>query len=276
VETVERSAVATACIAPGDAVLDLGAHYGSFAVPAACLGARVTAVEGSAVNAAILRTARERNGLGDLDVIEAVVAEHAGVTQFVNLGPYGTVATADMQSSSVDYPLVTVDAMRADDLPGGPFMWAKVDIEGLETSVIRGNPDTFGSLQGMAIESNGDMLHRHGSDPAALVKTIEQAGMTVYEVYPGILRPLFHPVLQPETIVDYIAVRGEPVLPEGWIQSHGRGREELLRMLDLELRHTIEEHRTYALRTQQELGWWLRRKMRGSRTRSSRNKLTSN
>jgi FkbM family methyltransferase len=249
------------CIAPGDTVLDLGAHYGSFAVPAACLAARVTAIEGSAVNATILRSARQRNGLRNLEVIEAVVAGRSGPTEFVNLGPYGTVATADMESSP-DYPKVTVEAVRVDDLPGGPFTWAKVDIEGLETSVIRGSPRTFRSLRGMAIESNGYMLHRHGSDPAGLVKAIEQAGMTVYEVYPGILRPLFHPVLQPETIIDYIAVRGDPILPEGWVLSHGRGRKELLRMLDSESRHHIQEHRTYATRTRQGLGWRLRRGMR--------------
>jgi FkbM family methyltransferase len=254
-----------ACIAPGDAVLDLGAHYGSFAVPAACLGAKVTAIEGSAVNAAILRAACQSNALDKLDVIETVVAGRSGPVEFVDLGPYGTVATEEI-GSSTGYPTVSVKAECVDDLPGGPFVWAKVDIEGLETSVIRGNPGTFRCLRGMAIESNGYMLHRHRSDPAGLVKAIEKAGMTVYEVYPGILRPLFHPVLQPETIVDYIAIRGDLVLPEGWLLSHGRGRKELLRMLDIESRHWLEEHRMYAQRTKQELRWWRQREMRSVTT----------
>jgi FkbM family methyltransferase len=241
------------CLAPGDAVLDLGAHFGSFTVPAASLGARITAVEGSIRNAAVLRSACHHNGLDNVHLVETVVAARCGPTEFVDLGPYGTVATK-LIGSSTGYPTVMVEATRVDDLPGGPFEWAKVDVEGFETTLISGNPGTFRNLRGMAFESNGFMLHHHGSDPTTLVRTIEKAGMTVYEAYPGIIRPLHHPVLQPETVVDYIAVRGEPALPKGWTLSHGRGQEELLRRLDLESRHHLQEHRTYAARTIAGLG----------------------
>ena len=250
-----------ACLRPGDAVLDLGAHFGSFAIPAACLGANVTAVEGSAVNAAVLRAACRRNALENVVAVETVVTARGGPVDFVDLGPYGTVATEDIGRSN-GYPTVGVESQRVDDLAGGPFTWAKVDIEGLEASVIHGNSTTFRGLRGMAIESNGYMLHHHGSSPADLVKAIEAVGMTVFEVFPGILRPLFHPVLQPETIIDYVAVRGDPPLPPGWEVSHGRGRQELLQRLDVESRHWVEEHRSYARRTQEGLRRSLRRELK--------------
>jgi FkbM family methyltransferase len=250
-----------ACLRPGDAVLDLGAHFGSFAIPAACLGAHVTAVEGSAANAAVLREACRHNALDNVVAVESVVTAGGGPVDFVDLGPYGTVATEEIGRSH-GYPTVGVESQRVDDLTGGPFTWAKVDIEGLETSVLRGNSATFRNLRGMAIESNGYMLHQHGSSPADLVKAIEGVGMTVFEVYPGILRPLYHPVLQPETIVDDVAVRGNPPLPPGWEVSHGRGRQELLRRLEVESRHWIEEHRSYARRTKEELRRSLRRELK--------------
>src|ERR1700761_5270058 len=59
-------------IRPGDAVLDLGAHHGSFAVPACVLGADVTAVEGSPRNVAVLGEARRRNALDNLEIVNAV------------------------------------------------------------------------------------------------------------------------------------------------------------------------------------------------------------
>src|SRR2546428_12593170 len=58
---------------PGDRVLDLGAHIGTFSLPAAAAGAQVTAVEASPRNGYLLRAARDQNGFATLDIIERAV-----------------------------------------------------------------------------------------------------------------------------------------------------------------------------------------------------------
>jgi FkbM family methyltransferase len=78
--------------------VDLGAHLGTFAIPAAQLGAQVVAVEGSPRNAAVLRAACEQNGLDNIEIVEAVVDSKIGEVEFVDLGPYGTISTPDICS----------------------------------------------------------------------------------------------------------------------------------------------------------------------------------
>jgi len=251
------------CLAPGDCVLDLGAHFGTFALPAAVLGARVVAVEGSPHNAALLRAACAQNDLGPgaVDCQEIVVDTAVGQVEFVDLGPYGTIATPAI-GAGTGYPTISASTTTVDLLAGGPFAWAKVDIEGMEAAILAGATRTMSQLRGLVVESNGYMLHHHGSDPHAMVRAIEQAGLTVYEVGPGTLRPLFHPFVQPETIVDYVAVRGTPALPSGWRVTAGRRRDEILDALLAESRHPIAEHRAHAERTMAGLPRRLARHLR--------------
>src|ERR1022692_2981055 len=110
---------------PGDTVLDLGAHFGTFAVPAAMLGARVIAVEGSSSNADVLRSACQWNRLSNIEVIEAVIDSHVGDVEFADLGPYGTISTPQINPDH-GYRTRRCVATTVDDLPGGPFTWAKI------------------------------------------------------------------------------------------------------------------------------------------------------
>ena len=112
--------------------------------------------------------------------------------EFVDLGPYSTLATREI-GSSTGYPTINLHARRVDDLLDPPS-GEPSDIEGVETAVIRGSPRIFRCLRGMVIESNGHMLHQHASDPSRLVKAIEKIGMSVYEAYPGILTPFAAPL----------------------------------------------------------------------------------
>jgi len=229
----------------GDSVLDLGAHYGTFAIPAAKLGARVVAVEGSPRNAAVLRSACEQNRLENLEIVEVVVDSGIGEVEFVDLGPYGTISTADI-CSETGYPTIRRLTTRVDDLPGAPFDWAKIDIEGNEQAALRGGQGMLNSIRGMVIESNGYALHSHGTSPTELVHSIESFGLKVYEVTDGELRRVTHPVVQPETIVDYVAVRNELTLPPGWVERPERNDTEIVTALMHESKHPIPEHRDHA------------------------------
>jgi 2-polyprenyl-3-methyl-5-hydroxy-6-metoxy-1,4-benzoquinol methylase len=72
-------------IKPGDRVLDVGAHLGTFALLAASLGANVTALEASPRNARLLREAAEANGIApNLSVVQAAATSRAG-----DVEPYG-------------------------------------------------------------------------------------------------------------------------------------------------------------------------------------------
>jgi FkbM family methyltransferase len=237
-----------ASVEPGDTVLDLGAHYGTFTIPAAKLGARVVAVEGSPRNAAVLRSACEHNGLDNVQIVEAVVDGATAEVEFVDLGPYGTISTPTI-CSETGYPTIRRVTTTVDELPGAPITWAKIDIEGKEQAVLGGARRMLGGIRGMVIESNGYALHSHGSSPQELIGSIEAAGLAVYEVNEGELRPVGHPVVQPETIVDYAAVRSAPPLPAGWTRCRARTEGEIIDALIVESTHAIPEHRDHALRT---------------------------
>jgi FkbM family methyltransferase len=254
-------------IEPGDTVLDLGAHLGTFSIPAAMLGARVVAVEGSPRNAALLRAACAQNDLGPdaVTVCEVVVDISVGQVQFVELGPYGTIATSGI-GADTGYPTIAATTTTVDLLPGGPFRWAKIDIEGMEEAIMRSAEHWLSSVHGLVVESNGYMLHSHGSSPAELVGAIERAGLRVYEVGPGILRPLHQPFVQPETIVDYIAAPGDPALPAGWRSVPGRTRHEILEALLLEAQHPIAEHRDHATRSIDQLSRHMARQLKRRRS----------
>jgi FkbM family methyltransferase len=245
----------------GDGVLDLGAHYGTFAIPAAKLGARVVAVEGSPRNAAVLRSACEQNELENLEIVEVVVDGGVGEVDFVDLGPYGTISTPDI-CSDTGYPTIRRITTRVDDLPGAPFDWAKIDIEGNEQAALVGGQGMLKSIRGMVIESNGYALHSHGTSPEGLIQSIESFGLNVYEVTDGELRRIAHPVVQPETIVDYVAVRNELNLPPGWVERPGRGNTEIVTALMHESQHPIQEHRDHANRTVEGLSRTLAKRYR--------------
>jgi FkbM family methyltransferase len=249
------------CLQPGDRVLDLGAHLGTFALPAGMLGAHVVAVEGSPANMTLLREARHRNGLDSIDCRQVVVDDAVRQVEFVTLGPYGTIATPEI-TAATGYPSITATTTTVDLLAGGPFRFVKIDLEGVERAILRGATRTLAGVKAMVIESNGHMLHQHGSSPRALVRALEGAGLTVYEVGMWTLRRLLRPSIQAETIVDYVAVRGELPLPAGWSQGNIRGRTELLNVLLAEAHHPIAEHRAYAERTIDELPWRIARHLR--------------
>jgi FkbM family methyltransferase len=245
---------------PGDTVLDLGAHFGTFAIPAATLGARVVAVEGSAINADVLRAAVQRNSLNNLEVVEAVIDSHVGDVEFADLGPYGTIATTEINANH-GYRTHRCVATTVDDLPGGPFAWAKIDIEGKEHAVLAGARRALRDIRGIVIESNGYMLRNHGTNPREMVKALTSAGMTVYEVGPQSLRRLPRPFVQPETIVDFAAVKGRPLVPPGWHLEPRRTTEEVLIALLQEARHPINEHRVHAERSIAELSRRMARRL---------------
>jgi FkbM family methyltransferase len=238
---------------PGDRVLDVGAHLGTFALPAARLGCSVTAVEASPRNARLLAAAADASGLADrLEVVNAAATDAGGEVEFAEYGPYGSIACDGMSPES-GFPTVTVPAVTLDSLGGNgsaatPFDWLKVDVEGSECEVLGGGERTVGRARALAIESNGYMLDKHGRTPAELLSRLYRSGHSLYAVEGVALSPLRRRLFQPETTVDYVATRRPPPqLPEGWSMRPACGRRELAGRLARELAHPVPQHRAYAL-----------------------------
>lgn len=65
-----------------EVVLDVGAQVGYFALLAGLAGKRVVAFEPAAANAERCRANIARNGLRNVELVEAAVADHVGVAEF--------------------------------------------------------------------------------------------------------------------------------------------------------------------------------------------------
>jgi FkbM family methyltransferase len=235
-------------IEPGDRVLDLGGHIGTFAVPAAVLGAHVTAVEASPTNAALLEAAAEASGVGDrLTVVRRAVSDAPGILEFSDAGPYGTIATPRTRSDgwrAVQVEATTIDTLAVD--AGGDFRWMKIDIEGAECSALSAGRSTLDGLRGLVIESNGFMLSEHGCSAERLLGLLSGAGLGVFSVTGNTLAAV-DVSMQAVTTVDYVATHGVPQLPDGWQIGVPPQRGDVVRSLLAELHHPVPQHRAYAL-----------------------------
>jgi FkbM family methyltransferase len=202
---------------PGQRVLDLGAHIGTFSLFAAAHGYEVAAVEASAYNARLLRQSIAANGFDRIQVIHKAISNRREVIEFIEAGPYGVVANPAVQA-----PTTPVEAMSGDDLLAS-LGWenpafVKMDIEGSEVKAVEGmkrllaRPDAPPLL----FESNGYTLQFFGETPARLMAALKKLGYRCYLVEPGQLTPVHSWQVQTQCTVDYLAVKRPPGLLNGW------------------------------------------------------------
>jgi len=194
-------------IEPGATILDLGAHLGTVAIPAAEMGHRVLAVEGSPANAGKLRAAAAAKGLDTLLVVHAAVMDHMGEVDFFEHGLHGFIAERPGQGT-VRVPATTVDVLLAQH--GYPnIAFAKLDLEGGEPAALRGMTDLHARTPPppLLCESNGPRLAAYGETPGSLLSLLARYGYRCYLAQPGRLMPVEPGDLQPSCVVDYLAVR---------------------------------------------------------------------
>lgn len=210
-------AVAACVLAPGDRVLDLGAHLGGFALSAAARGCAVLAVEASPRNAALLRRSAEHNHFAALEVVEAAVAAHDGDVEFAAHGPWGHVAIP-----AVDLPIVTVRAVRVDALLAargwGHVAFVKIDVEGSEIRALQGMANLLRPVDAPLVwfESNRHTLGLFDETPEALKAELRRFGYTIHRVTWNGLTPVDASERQRETVVDYLAAKELPARLRPW------------------------------------------------------------
>jgi FkbM family methyltransferase len=190
----------------GGLLLDVGAHLGTLAVPAALLGSRVVAVEANPHNAAILRA----NGAGlPLEVVEAAAGDDGSASvRFLPDGPYGRIVRRGR--GSIEVPIVT-GAQLLRRLGGAPDI-VKIDVEGSEIEVLRGLAPVLAHRPPLVFEANAYALDLRGRHVDDLHRAVEAMGYEIYRIEPDLLVPVGSTTFQARSWIDCLAVpAGVPV-----------------------------------------------------------------
>lgn len=155
-----------------DTVIDIGAHIGTFAIPAASFSRKVIAFEPSSEAATLLsRNARENNV--SLQLIEKGLGSQKGtgtliVRNTVNAGANTLVAGGNI-------PIVTLDS----EVSHADFI--KMDVEGMELEVLRGGSKLLKSARPVVVfEVNLSQLRSHGTSLRSLQCFFTQRGYWLY------------------------------------------------------------------------------------------------
>ncbi|HWW94712.1 MAG TPA: FkbM family methyltransferase [Vicinamibacteria bacterium] len=239
----------------GDVVVDLGAHLGSFALPAAAVGCKVLAVEAAPHTAALLQASATRNGFRNLKVIQAAAADAPGSLEFCPRGPQGHVATPLISLPTIAVPAVTVDEVLL-ELGWGPVAFVKMDIEGSEIGALRGMSRVLGGTDAPSIlyESNGHTLAFQGATPERLRVELESRGYQSWLVEPRRLVRLAGAEFQPQTLVDCLAIKRWPERLNGRHREGGLTVEEKIARIVADCRDPNEDVRVYMARALAEAG----------------------
>jgi FkbM family methyltransferase len=239
-------------IGPGDGVLDLGAHIGTFALTAAAADSWVIAVEAGPMNAALLRASVVRNSFHNLRVIEAAVSDSAGTLEFVAAGPWGHVT-----SRTDEGPVIKVPAIPTDELveqigfPGIKFV--KMDVEGWELKAIDGMKRLLSGPKAPYVlyECNAHTLASLGLSPDDLHRKIFEFGyrsFLVDELNPRRLFQVREGELQPQTSIDCLAVPPGAEPPASWTVEPSMPTSERIVRLNAESKQTLPEARAWVAR----------------------------
>lgn len=244
-----------ASVEPGDVVLDLGAHIGTFTLPAAAMGCRVIAVEPNPGNVALLEAAVARNEFENVEVVAAAACDRPGRLLFNPSGPHGRLVTRATHPEAV-----SVTGLRVDDILRDRAVervaFVKMDVEGSELRALRGMPRLLSRTDAPPIlyESNGHCLAFYGSTPGAVVRELQRHGYTSHLVEPGRLVRVRAGELQAETVADHLAVKSPSLAVEGWQLAPRLDFEERIARLLTEATSPLADHRRYAARVLEGAG----------------------
>jgi FkbM family methyltransferase len=216
-------------VRPGDKVLDLGAHLGTFSLAAAAAKCNVLAVEASPANAALLEESVRRNRFDRMRLIQAAASNAAGIVEFCPFGPFGHVST-----SATQLPRVPVRAVQIDDLleevGWQQVAFIKMDIEGSELAALHGMKRLLGRSDAPPIlfESNAYALGFYGATPAQLLAALHDFGYRIFLADPDRLVRVEAEDFQPEVVIDYLAIKRVPETLPHWQTERPATRREMV------------------------------------------------
>ena len=245
-------------VRPGEAMLDLGAHVGTFSLAAAALGCRVVSVEASPRNARLLQASVIRNRFHNMTLVHAAVAERPGVVQFIPNGPHGVIYTPAVSGPSVAVRALTVDQLLA-EVGWQRVDLIKMDVEGSEIAAVEGMARLLAHRDAPPIlyECNAYTLRLFERTATQLKRSLEKLGYRNYLVEPGQLTPVRAHALQPFVVVDYLAVKGWPPRLAGWQLRRRLSRAELRDRFLAACGHPHQHVRGHAARELERAPAWL-------------------
>lgn len=168
---------------PGDRVLDVGAHIGTFAVPLARWigpGGRLDAFEGEKRHFHLLRNNLGRNpGLGRAVAHHLLVGKGGG--RYVSCSAQGNTAETWFEVGSEDgeggIRTVTLDAWWREQAARAPIHLLKIDVEGMEPDVLAGAEELLEVCRPLLyLEVHPRHLARRGLGPEAIESPLRALG----------------------------------------------------------------------------------------------------
>lgn len=157
-------------------ILDCGAHIGLsvLAFKARYPRARIVAFEPNPAVFPLLRRNVRRNGLANVELVKAAVAGTAGEIDFYAQrgGPrdwtWGGSGVRNRWLDPAASRRITVPAVRLAPYVDRPVDLLKLDVEGMETSVLAGNEDVLDRVNEIVLEFHGSSTNRANSLERAL------------------------------------------------------------------------------------------------------------
>jgi FkbM family methyltransferase len=123
-------------IEPGDTVIDVGARYGSYTIPALAAGARVCAIDLEGWVLELLAQAAKANGFDALTTM--CIGLYDGTPY-----PAGLAADIARTANVPSYPPGAIQWSTLDEIADGRVDWVKIDVEGAELAVLKGGLRTL-------------------------------------------------------------------------------------------------------------------------------------
>jgi FkbM family methyltransferase len=158
-------------IRPGDVVLDLGCNEGLFSLLAAASGASVTGVDAQGGFARDFSEHMTRNRCGDRAAfVHAIIGGSAGL--------FRDPETLRAGSAYTDAPQVRSMEELTAPLPRIDFL--KVDVEGSEFAIFRGDQPWIAKVRKIAME-----VHPEHGRPADIADWLAAAGFNVFATGQG-------------------------------------------------------------------------------------------
>ncbi len=178
-------AMALALIRPGDVVLDIGAHIGSFTIPLARAvwpDGVVVAFEPNDLTSEVLEINVELNSLG-----RAVDIEHIALSDtqqdFSIYTPRLNTGASHLEMELSDLPAVTTSTLSDwfATTPLESLDFIKIDVEGMELKVLAGGQELLERFTPtMLIEVDERQMDRYGSSLEGLDGLLVESGYRMF------------------------------------------------------------------------------------------------
>jgi FkbM family methyltransferase len=223
-------------LGPGDVMIDLGAHVGTFALAAAARGCRVVAIDADPAHIRSLQASVARNQFRNVTVVHAAASDRTGSINFVPNGIWGHVRSNGSEASYVEVPATPVGKLL-DELGIDRVAFIKMDIEGSELQAVEGMLPVLTDDDAPAIlfESNAPVLREvSGVAYQDLHARLEELGFQLYVVdleRVGRLVPIKAGDFMPHAVLEYFAAKRLPEDIFPWSVAEPFSQEELARRL---------------------------------------------